>query len=464
MGKKICIEMCDSFFKVSAFDPKASLNNCPRLSIVPVSFSSEEERIEKLRNCVRNLSDEKEDEVVLLFSRSQVTMRTVTLPAKNTDELEEMLKCNLSKLVPFEEKSIYYAYDVAGYDARSYMRVVLSFINRDIAQKYISICESAGYIPDAITLSSYGVWLRLMQSRRIGFSSKVEIYGVLDVDDKDADLVFFSSEGPVYSRSLSFSREMILSEKKSGLAGEMKQSFVLFQNEGWEEAPRKIFITGLSLSRSDVADSLRDSLEIPVEIVDGDEKEAGDINCSCAALSGVSYSASGKYPNFSVPEVNAKKHMRDKTHEFIRLGTRLLAIFFIAVAFFGNTVYFGKHYISFLKKENDKLFADVGEVLERNFISEEIKTVLESRRLPLELLQTLSKTIPSSVSVTFLEFDGEKATLQGEAFQLSDVFELVSLLEDSSQISDIQTNYTRTKQVNDKDVTVFELDFFYNYS
>ena len=87
-----------------------------------------------------------------------------------------------------------------------------------------------------------------------------------------------------------------------------------------------------------------------------------------------------------------------------------------------------------------------------------VKGRLDIQNSALKYLYEIHKLIPKEVTLTTITFDeADKIILRGQAQEMSDVFELITVLEESAYFQKVQTKHTRKKKIKDREVSEFEI-------
>lgn len=403
----------------------------------------------------------------ICLPRNLVTVRNLHLPSQESKEITQMIDLHIGRIVPYKKEETVFGYQLLGKDEMGYTKTILAIAHISAIRRQIKILEGAGVFADKVALSSYGIWHWVLNSCRQEINSK-DLYLLLDVDSVFTDFIIFSQEYLMFTRSINVGSDDIRENEVSGitkLVGELKQSLIIFYNEEVNKKPVKVFIGGAKNIASLIG-AVDDELGIPVkEVVRPTFGELHEIdknlpeNVSFTGLADLVLTTTDKRIYFALPEIQIRRSLREKTKDLVILGSFIIYFFTVICAIFLGKIYNQQNYLKDLEQQSgliDKEFSGLTSQLDRiNFV----KSYLYEHRLPLFLVYQLQQLIPAEISVVSLKLDDKKVFLRGEALQLSDIFKLVTALEQSAHFKDVQTKYTRKKKFKDREVTDFEVDF-----
>ncbi|MDD5166763.1 MAG: pilus assembly protein PilM [Candidatus Omnitrophica bacterium] len=403
----------------------------------------------------------------ICLPRNSVTVRNLHLPSQETKEITQMIDLHIGRIVPYKKEETVFGYQVLGKDEMGYTKVILAIAHIANIRKQIKILENAGLYVDKVALSSYGIWRWVLNSCRTEINPK-DLYLLLDVDTTFTDFIIFSQEHLMFSRSITVGSDDIRENEVSGitkLIGELKQSLIIFYNEEINKKPVKAFIGGAK-NIGNLIGAADDELGMPVkEVVRPTFRELHEIdknlpeNVSFTGVADLVLSETEKRIYFALPEIQIRRSLREKTKDLVILGSFVIYCFTVICAIFLGKIYNQQNYLKALQQRSgtiDKEFSGLTSQLNKITF---VKAYLYEHRLPLFVISQLQNAIPQEVSVTSLKLDEKKVILRGEALQLSDIFKLVTNLEQSKYFKNVQTKYTRKKKFKEREITDFEIDF-----
>jgi hypothetical protein len=295
-----------------------------------------------------------------------------------------------------------------------------------------------------------------------------DLYLILDIDSVFTDFIIFSRSHILFTRNLPIKVNTGLNASDViKFIGEVKQSLVIFQNEEMNKKPVSVFLTGSEKGR-ELYKVVQDELDIPVKLIKppysedflrGERKEILK-DASLIAATELVQEDNDSGLSFILPEIQIRKSLREKTKELTIMVTLVIYFFSMIMLMFLGKLYSEGAYLKKINQRTEIIKKDVGYLLSQANKVEFIKDFLRIRRLPLLFFSELQKIIPDEISIDYLSLDeANKVILRGQATQLSDIFKFVSTLEKSEYFKDVNTKYTRTKKVKEKEVNNFEIEF-----
>ena len=466
MKAPVAIEISERYLKLAAGEFFVRQRNVSDCVVRPIWGLDDKKITETIAGVLKGLKVTPKP-LIVSMPRNQVTVRNLHLPSRDKKEIEQMLQLHIGRIVPYKKEEIVFNYLLLGTDEMDYTKVVLAIVHRDIIKRQLKILEAADLSVDMIYLSSYGVreWILDTQKSEINPSDS---YLILDVDSGFTDFIIFNREHLLFNRSITIEAKKDAGQpENTKLIGEARQSLVIFHNEESNKRPAKAFLCGAALSAG-LAKMVEEELEIPAKYVPAphlqevSKAKKWDIppDASVTAVFQLALEDNDKRISFSMPEMQIRRSLKDRTKELTILGTLVIYFLTIMMLFFWGRFYNHQTYLKMLSKNNKLIEKDVGSLLEDYKRIEFIKDFLSRRKLALVFVSELQKIIPQQIAVSFLNIDeSNKVTLRGEGAQLSDVFKFITTLDNSKYFKDTSTRYTRTKKISDREVTNFEIVF-----
>jgi len=403
--------------------------------------------------------------LIVSIPRSQVTVRSLHLPSKDKAEINQMLDLHISRLVPYKKEEILFDYIVVGTDDMNYSKLMLAIVHKDILKRQLRILEAADLLVDRMYLSSYGVRERLLflekQNININDSS---LYLALDVDSACTDFIIFDSNRLLFNRSIN----MDLSEgfhqpEMTKLIGEVRQSLVIFHNEESNKNPVKIFLSGAPVIE-ELEKAMQKEFDIPIKVVSGPclstTKDDLSKTISFTAVSDFVLEDSDKRISFMLPEAQIKKAFKDRMRELTILGS--LIIYFLAASFLflWSRVSSQQSYLNNLSEYNRSLEKDVGGILRDYKRIKSAKTFVRDRKMLLILIEELQNITPQDITIDMINADESgNVSLKGIGNHSSDIFNYIAAMDASKHFKNAAAKYMRTKKLEDKEITNFEIAF-----
>lgn len=406
-------------------------------------------------------------QVTVCLPRNLVTVRNLHLPSQEPAEIAQMIDLNVVRMVPYRKEEVVSNYRLLGVDEIGYSKVMLAIVHRELVKRYVSILEGAGLSVERISLSSHSAWRRLMahQASAVGPS---ELVLLLEIDAAFTDCLLCSRDQLYFSRNLAIEAEQLTEAAGlTRLVSEVNQSLEIFQNEEMNRRPVKVFVSGAEAAVPLVARAVGEDLKIPVVKVAGPlpRPEAGSPGapavpaaCSMSAPAQLLLSEPRHEMGFILPEIQIRQFLKEKMRELVLAGSLTIFLLAAVAGFFLSRLYHQQAYLWQLQNRNAAIKHEIGDLVAQSRRIELVKSYLTARELPLRYLAELQHLIPAEVVIDFLGVDEQqRGVVRGQATQLSDVFKLITALENSRYLEQVDAKYTRRKKVHDKEVTEFEL-------
>jgi hypothetical protein len=251
------------------------------------------------------------------------------------------------------------------------------------------------------------------------------------------------------------------------LIGEVRQSLVIFHNEETNKNPLKIFLCGAALAAG-LEKKFRDEFDIPVKYA-ALAAAAGKPKAKSSAEQNVSFSAVSAFAieqdsprgiSFILPEIQIRKAVKDRMKELVILGS--LALYFITAVFvlFLGRIAGQQLYLDRVASYNKSVERDMGALVGDYRKVRFVKNYITERKYLLVLLAELQKITPSDITIDTITVDEkQKVNLKGKGDYLSGVFNYITTLENSKYFKAAAAKTARTRKMEGKEVTYFEIEF-----
>ena len=403
--------------------------------------------------------------LIICLPRQQVTLRNQQLPSQNPKEIEGIIDLNIPRQVPYPREDIIYSYENLGVDEAGYSKILLGMVHRDILKHLFDILDRINLTPEKIELSSEGIinWL-LLTKNTLAKSNDISL--ALDIDSDLTDLIIFSKDKLLFSRSLSWGREQLKNQmKRLQFLGDIKQSLVVFQKEEPTKKPQQVFLCGASEELEGLDVFLKSEFGLPLEIIVPCRGIACDKlfkippSMAISGIVGLGLDASRKILSFQLPEWQIRKEMKTKVRELVTLGSMaiycliaVLGIFLVQVT--SRQIYLDSLHNRFQDKEKEyQHLADVANKMDI------VRERTNSQTSVLNYLHSLHQVLPQEIKLTDVIFYAkDKLVLRGATSEVSQIFKFVSTLDSSKKYAAVETKYTRKKVVKGQEVNEFEIE------
>ncbi|MDD5560715.1 MAG: pilus assembly protein PilM [Candidatus Omnitrophica bacterium] len=411
--------------------------------------------------------------LILAIPRHLTTTRNLDLPSANPAEIKDMIELQIGKQTPYASDEVIKDYQILGSNADGYSKVLLVIVHRDIVGRYFKILEAAGLKAQKVSFSSEGLlnWMSLAYRQKLA-AEKAHILIEVDYDASDFEVVL--NDKMVFGRSISLGFSQLpgqLEQWQKKFIEEVNHSIYAYQNEIIGKEIDKIIISrprlvGDSLDKAVLEKELGASVEIIDQFKDIPLTEEGAssynnlirTDLSYAGLLGLALPA-GEHKIDLVPqEHQIGKAVKEKGKDLYLMGILLV---FILVAFSG--VFLGRMYNKerYLGQLKQRLAAIQNKTKELNSMIRGIETIKDrvyTRGMSLNLIYEVHRAILPEMHLVSISFDGkEELVLRGQSNEMSEVFNFVNKLEESSYFQNVKSKYATKRKVGDKEITDFEI-------
>jgi hypothetical protein len=164
--------------------------------------------------------------------------------------------------------------------------------------------------------------------------------------------------------------------------------------------------------------------------------------------------------SFVIPSIVDRLAVRKTMFEFAVFGALLfLSVGLITLMLYGRLAQ-RNAYRDRLQKKIDEIRRDVGELSAGIDTVSMIKERLAARRLPSIVVMKMQEAVGSDVALDYFGWDETgKASVRGQAVELTDVFGFESALKKIPEFKDVVSRSTMKKRVGDKEFTSFDIQF-----
>ncbi|MDP3143653.1 MAG: pilus assembly protein PilM [Candidatus Omnitrophota bacterium] len=403
--------------------------------------------------------------LIICLPRQQVTIRNLQLPSVDPQEIKNIIDLNIARQVPYPKEDIIYSYENLGVEETGYSKILLGIVHRNTLKHIFDILDRINLTPEKIELSSEGIinWLLMIKGSPAKGS---EVAIILDIDNDLTDLIVFSKDKLLFTRSLPWGREQIKdSSKRLQFLGDIKQSLVVFQKEEPLKKPQRIFLCGAIGELEGVDSLLQQELNLSLERIDPCRDVACDKSLrlpnelAISGIVGLGLDTSRKILSFQLAEWQIRKEIKKKTRELVALGSlviyclvAILGIFMVKLS--SRQIYLDNLNSHLQDKESDyKHLAAVAKKIDI------IRERTDGQYSVLNSLYYLHQNLPVEVKLTEIIYSfKEKLILRGSTPEVAQIFKFVSTLDSSKRYAAVETKYTRKKMIRGIETNEFEID------
>lgn len=396
------------------------------------------------------------------FPRHLVTIRNVRLPTVNVEEVRNMAELQAVKYLPYAREEMVVDHKIIGLTEEGYTEILLILAQRKFIERYIEIFKYAGIQIEKIALSSEGLlsWYLGLQL------DDILPIAIIDFDRYHTHIQIVKNKKMLFSRSVYFDALNPTSDRNA-LVGEIRLSFDSFLKEQGERVSRMV-LTGGEDNSKDMPPFLKDNFSIPCEWVEQlkniDKKDTADKflhhfrTLSCTPLLGIVLEGEKLTVNLLPRDIIDRRKEEALKSELLRSTALLLSVLVVAFGIVEKKIYDKKVY---LRNIDSRLKAIEPEVKRLSKVKENIELIqnqLMFRSSSIDVIRELHAILPQDTSLTLFEFDDKnKILLRGTAKELSNVFDLLPILEKSPYFENVKINYAKKRTFKQREFADFEI-------
>lgn len=414
-------------------------------------------------------------QVNLLIPRHLATVRVLSLPSSNEQEIVDMINLQVDKQTPYSKDEIVFSHYTIKVLDNGYAKVMLVIVRRAIIQERIEELERAGIIVSKVVLGTEGIYEQVksfLKSRQ-----KNGVYMFLDIDSNFCDCIVLDRDKLVFSRSIFIgANHLIYADLKEceRFINEVETSLDLYRKEYSYEGNLSIFLTGAVRDLSKLNGLLAQRFLVPVETIMPDgivsfQPGIKEILCSprvscvsVTALTGALISTKEKMFNLTPVELQLAHLVEERRRKLTLIGILIIAIVMMVSFLFSMDIYHQTMYLSQLNQQMAKINNEAKEVEMMRERVQIIEQRLDARGTSLQLLQELYKLVPKEIYFSHISIEEKnRVILKGRGYAMSDVFAFVPILEGSPYFENVKTTHTTTRKEKDEEFAEFEITCSY---
>lgn len=389
--------------------------------------------------------------LILSIPRQYVTTKNLRLPSRDSREIDEMSGFQAVKQIPYPKEEIVYGSYVIGIDAEGYSKVMLTICHRDVIEGPLAILRECGLMPTRVTLSSFGLlnWFNLKGDLRKRSEALPII--LVECNNDSSDIAVVHKGKLIYTRGLTFG-----SNEAEGyaerLAEEINKTLPVYEKETEAGRPAEALFTGNITEPERSKSVLEASLNMRVECIGSFE---GGPQASYSSVLGAGLGLEGV--DLLPKELKAAKEAKTKKNELIVSAALLLAVITALSFVVWNKMHQKTVALKTAESRLKEITPEAQKIEKMRLAAEVIKSQSKKKSEALDVLSELHKIVPPQIYLSMYNYDEEKVELKGTASVLSDVFRLVTTLENSPYFQNVQVRYATKRQIGGQEFVDFEI-------
>jgi len=398
------------------------------------------------------------------------TIRLLSVPSSNPQEIREMMDLQTEKLTPYAKEEILSDFKILGTDATGHSRVFLTVVREETVLRACRLIENVHCTLDRVGVDLEGFihWFEHV-AKKAGDFPKSGATLLIDIDSDITTIIALEKNIPYFNRGVSLGARLLKEYGTQGvsrLIEEIQASLDALNEEGHALQVTHAVITGLAKNIPTLPTLIEEELHLTAKFIPTFEyfsiKE--EVLSTTKELQQTSYTSLlglALHPgelDFTPEPIRLRKNFEARARALVKLGCLLFAgVILLSVLIFGHT-YADQRYHASLKKAYEATFQDVQHIEQGMDYLKIIQSHLEDREVLLNTFKELNRHTSSSIEFRAVDFiRGEEIRVRGISNQMSKVFEFATTLEQSPLFRDIETRRASKRKVEGKDVAEFEI-------
>lgn len=393
----------------------------------------------------------KTKKLILSIPRQYVTTKNLKLPSQDPREIDEMSGFQAVKQIPYPKEDIVYGSYLVGVDPNGYSKVMLTICHRDVIEGPIAILRDCGLAPSSVTLSSFGLlnWFNLKGDLRKRSEAAPII--LVECDNDSSDIAVVHKGKLIYTRGLTFG-----SNEAEGyaerLAEEINKTLPVYEKETEAGRPAEALFTGNITEPERSKSVLEASLNMRIECIGSSE---GGPQASYSSVLGAALGFEGV--DLLPKELKVIREVKTRKKELTVSAVLLVAVITALSFVVWNKVHQKESALKILGATLKEITPEAQEIEKMRLASGVIRSQLAKKSEALDVLNELHKIVPPQIYLSMYNYDEQKVELKGTAGVLSDVFRLVTILENSPYFQNVQVRYATKRKIGQQELVDFEI-------
>ncbi|MFH1199368.1 MAG: pilus assembly protein PilM [Candidatus Omnitrophota bacterium] len=411
-------------------------------------------------------------EALIYIPRQLVTVRILDFPSVNPKEIAEMVNFQVGKQTPYSKEEVVSAHKIIGSDKEGYTKVILVIAKSSIINERLEILKSLGIRPKLVGLSTEAVcnWFNVVCAAQISPSYQTVI--ILDIDSNYSDFIALRKGKLVFTRSILMGANRLLGELKDwqdNFIEELTHSLQLYRDEEKDVKIDRIFLTGSAKQIKELDNLLAAKLDIPVTVIAAQNGLSANKGLtlleeeqfrafSVTALLGSIFRRQDLEIDLSGSHLRIQRMLEIRRKQLTLSGALAgFIVTLLSISLLVN-VYNQRAYLLLLKSDIAKIENEAKEVEKARSGISLIEKRLDAKGSAVNILKNIHQLLPPQVYLSSLDIEeSNKIILKGRGLAMSDIFNLVTILEKSRFFKNVKNTYTTTKKEDNTEFTEFEI-------
>jgi Tfp pilus assembly protein PilN len=419
-----------------------------------------------IKDVVKEFKIKKPVFVSSIDSQSIIT-KNIEIPSLKESEIREIIDLQAGRYTPYGRGEIIVDHINIGTYYNSYTKVLVVIVVQEIIKKQFSILDKAGFNISKVQFSSESIGC--VCSKILSLSLKATSSIIVNIEDKNTDFIILFKGKTIFVRSIPIGYDNFKLDKDATavkFVEEIKKSLDAYRSEDIEASPDELIFIGALDIADTVKPGISQALGMPIRNIlfhGGSISLSKDILSTNRHLSFISaISAMLSMEDTSIDlrpsDLKMKVEFQERSKEIIKSGALLMFILIAICGIMFVKIYYRGVYLSKLEEQLNTIEPQVSELEKTSNKVVIVKRLLESKTRSLDLMSQLHDLVSDNIylkSVTIDEKGG--INIKGTATAMSEVFNFVTLLENSQYFQNASAANTSSRKEGNKDVSDFEI-------
>jgi len=435
----------------------------------PVRHHTDDEIINLLTELTRSRNITAEDMVVAV-ARRQVILKHMKLPSTSDHEIQKMAGLQLVNSIPYALDEVIYDLYPLERDASGYTKVLAVVLSKEISEWYLKILRGAGLGVGRLTLSSFGIleWLNYQDDKK-KIDATVPMM-LINVDAKHSEICFTNQKKLVFSRSISYGGEDILSDGGVNMIDQIRLSIATYQKENMGPALRKTLILSSLKDVGTIRERMEKEIKLPVELFTSFEnilchkkinlsvfKEQAGLSVTVGV--GLLLSKLKQFVNLTPKEIHDTKVSKERKKQIAAFVVLLILAVVLGLSSVFIELYQKNKYLALVKAEVKKTIVEVKRIDETKGFVEYLKNEFSGRIIVSDIILELYRHTPPEISFRSISLDRKgQLVVQGYAEVGTSVNSFQNKLVNSPVFKDVNLQFVTKRKIYNLDVTDFKIN------
>lgn len=465
----LTVELSSNHLKTAHIKMSSNKGELERVFYKDISGLSDLDISRLIRGSVNELQIKKA-EVINIIPSHMVITKNIEVPSIDQKEIREIINLQAGHHTPYSREEIIVDYIEVGVYKRSYTKILLVILTRNMVKRQSDILEKAGLRVGRVLLAAEGF------SHFIPKAAKLENNElplcITNVDASFSDFTIALKGKTLFVRSIPIGAEHLAVDRERGeirFTEELRRSLEAYQGENIESSPNAFILTGAIEELKGIEPKLNSALRIPVKILPyfSSVNVAADILREASLFRRVSFldvispvlALEEMKVDLIPEEIRLRRSLEERGRDLIKTGIYIMTLFVMVVLMLVSKIYFKSIHLKNLDKKYGA-FGEEARKLEKDYLEIGIiRNYLVNRGYSLDVITELHTITPLSIKLDDIRYEAQgKLAIRGTAESMSAVFSFVDNMEKSGLFRDVKTKYTSKRKEGTKDLADFEIN------